>query len=221
MSDAAAPASAVTAAGFPRLHVLTPSDQGPDDLRLVDAALAAGAPAIQVRVKDATDRVHLEVVRAVVARCRAAGAWSIVNDRVDLALVAGADAVHLGAHDLPVADARALAGDRLRIGGTARDPAQARALVAAGADYLGVGPTFATRTKDGLPDPLGVAGVAAVVEAVEVPVVAIAGITLERLAEVLASGADGVAVVGAVTQASDPGQATRDLLDALRRHGRP
>lgn len=207
--------AAWTAAGFPRLHVLTPTDQGVEDLRVVDAALAAGAPAIQVRVKGASDRHHLDVARAVAARCREVGAWCIVNDRVDLALAADADAVHLGADDLPVAEARALAGDRLRIGGTARNPTQAAALVAAGADYLGVGPTYATSTKTGLPAPLGVAGVAAVVAAVEVPVIAIAGITIERITEVRTSGAAGVAVVGAVTDAIDPGVATAALLAAL------
>lgn len=200
---------------FPRLHVLTSARQGADDLRLVDAALNAGAPAIQIRVKDRTDRDHLDVVRAVVERCRAADAMSIVNDRVDLALVAGADAVHLGATDLPVADARRLAGRALVIGGTARDPATALRLVDEGADYLGVGPTYATATKEGLPDPIGLDGVRAVVDSVEIPVIAIAGITPPRIAEVLATGARGVAVVGAIADAPDPGAATRELLSLL------
>jgi thiamine-phosphate pyrophosphorylase len=200
---------------IPRLHVLTDATIGLDDLRIVDAALAGGAPVIQVRVKDRTTRAHLEVVRAIVARCRAAGVSSIVNDRVDIALSAGADGVHLGLDDLPIADARALAGERLFIGGTARDPDTARALVAAGADYLGVGPTFATRTKDGLPDPLGPAGVAAVVDAVEVPVIAIAGIDASRVPAVLATGAHGIAVTAAVTAAEDPAAAVRELLGLL------
>lgn len=203
---------------IPRLHVLTSADQGADDLRVVDAVLHAGAPAIQVRVKGRTDRDHLRTIRAVAARCRAAGAMCIVNDRVDLALAAHADGVHLGLTDLPVDAARALAGDRLLIGGTARDGATARRLAGQGADYLGVGPTFPTRTKDGLPDPIGPAGVAAVVDAVDVPVIAISGITAARVPEVLAVGAHGVAVVGAVADAPDPDTATRELLALLDRH---
>lgn len=199
----------------PRLHVLTDADQRAEDLRLVDVVLAAGAPAVQVRVKDRTDREHLGVARAVVERCRRAGAVCVVNDRVDIALAAGADAVHLGLDDLPVAEARRLAGDHLIVGGTARDPETARRLVDEGADYLGVGPTYATRTKDGLPEPLGPAGLARVAAAVEVPVIAIAGIDAGHVAEVLAAGAHGVAVVGAVTRAADPGAAVRELLALL------
>jgi thiamine-phosphate pyrophosphorylase len=200
---------------IPRLHVLTDATVGIDGLQVVDAALAGGAPLIQIRVKDRTTGDHLAIARAIVARCRTAGAVSIVNDRVDIALAAGADGVHLGLHDLPMADARALAGDRLFIGGTARDPATARLLVAEGADYLGVGPTFTTTTKDGLPDPLGPDGVAAVVEAVTVPVVAIAGIDASRVPAVLASGAHGVAVTAAVSAAPDPAAAVRELLGLL------
>lgn len=200
---------------LPRLHVLTDADQGLEDLTVVDAALAGGAPAIQVRVKERTDQEHLAIARTITARCHAAGAMCVVNDRVDVALAAGADAVHLGLTDLPIADARSLAGDRLLIGGTARDPQTAARLVADGADYLGVGPTFATRTKDGLPDPLGPEGVAAVVAAAEVPVIAIAGIDATRLPAVLATGAHGVAVVGAVTAAADPAAAVRELLARL------
>lgn len=200
---------------IPRLHVLTDATVGLGDLRTVDAALRAGAPVIQVRVKQRTTREHLDIARAIVMRCRAAGAVSIVNDRVDIALAAGADGVHLGLDDLPIDAARELAGDRLFIGGTARDPDTARALVAAGADYLGVGPTFATRTKDGLPGPLGPDGIAAVVAAVTVPVIAIAGIDASRVAAVRATGAHGVAVTAAVTAAPDPGAAVRELLGVL------
>jgi thiamine-phosphate pyrophosphorylase len=199
----------------PRLHVLTDPDGGRRSLATVDTALAAGAPCIQVRRKGACDRDHLAFATEVVTRCHAVGARCIVNDRVDLALASGADGVHLGADDLPVDLARDLAGSRLLVGGTARAPATAVALVRAGADYLGVGPVYATATKDGLPDPIGHDTLAAVVASVEVPVIAISGITAARVAEVLATGAHGVAVTGAVTGADDPGAATVALLDAL------
>jgi thiamine-phosphate pyrophosphorylase len=101
------------------------------------------------------------------------------------------------------------------VGGTAREPATARRLVDEGVNYLGVGPTFATSSKSGLPDPIGVEGVAAVVEAVEVPVIAISGITAAAVDQVMATGAWGVAVIGAIADAPDPHSATHDLMVAV------
>ncbi len=166
----------------------------------------AGAPVVQVRAKGGTDRELLDVRAGRSSLlCRAGRArLSIVNDRVDVALAAGADGTHLGADDLPVAAVRRIAGPDHLIGGTARDPVRAAELVAAGADYLGVGPAFATSTKDGLPDPLGPAGVGAVAAAVDVPVIAIGGVTVDRVPALLAAGAHGVAVVAAVSDAADP-----------------
>jgi len=198
-----------------RLQVLTDLDVPGDPLVAVDAALAAGAPVIQVRAKALTDRALFALAEAVVMRCRVAGATSLVDDRVDIALATGADGVHLGDEDLPVDVARRLLGHEAIIGATARDVAAGRARVAEGADYLGVGPTYVTSTKTGLPPALGPEAVGAVAKAVSVPVIAIAGITLERVPEVLAAGVHGLAVVGAVTRADDPGQATADLLAAI------
>lgn len=200
----------------PRLHVLT--DPAADDraLRTVEAALAGGVGAIQVRAKGLHDRDHLTFAEAVAVRCREAGATCIINDRVDIALASSADGVHLGADDLPIAVARDLVGDRLLVGGTARAPDTARLAVAAGADYLGCGPLYPTSTKDGLPDPIGLETLAAIVQAVDVPVIGIAGVTAERTAEVVATGAHGVAVTAAVNAAADPADATRRLLAQLR-----
>ncbi|MCZ2807011.1 thiamine phosphate synthase [Modestobacter sp. VKM Ac-2983] len=198
-----------------RLHVLTDADGGPGALAVVAAAVAAGAPVVQVRAKGCSDRVLHDFAHAVVELCRPAGTTVLVNDRVDVALAVGADGTHLGAGDLPLAAARRVAGPGHLLGGTARDPQQARQLVAEGADYLGVGPAFATTTKTGLPAPIGVAGVGAVATAVPVPVIAIGGVTAARVVELLAAGATGVAVVGAVTAAPDPGAATAELLRAL------
>lgn len=192
-----------------RLHVLV------DTVALAEAALAGGAPTLQVRVKHGDDRVRFAVVAAVVERCRSAGAACIVDDRADMAVAAGAHGVHVGATDLPVDAARRVVGPDLVVGATVRDPAAAARAVQLGADYLGVGPTYATATKDGLPGPLGPTGVGRVASAVGVPVVAIAGITSERVPEVLAAGAWGVAVIGAVSRAADPVAATRALLDAV------
>ncbi|MCW2580241.1 MAG: thiE2 [Blastococcus sp.] len=197
------------------LHVLTDARGGRRALEVVAAAVAAGAPVVQVRAKQCTDRDLYDFAIAVVAICRPAGVICLVNDRVDIALAVGASGTHLGATDLPVAAARRIAGPDHLIGGTARDPERARQLVAEGADYLGVGPAWPTTTKSGLPDPLGPAGIRAVAEAVDVPVVAIGGVTAERVPELLAAGAAGVAVVGAVAAATDPGAATRELLRVL------
>jgi thiamine-phosphate pyrophosphorylase len=198
-----------------RLHVLTDFDAPVDPLDVVDAALSAGAPVIQVRAKLLSDRELLPVAESILARCRAAGATCLIDDRIDVALAVGADGVHLGDEDLPVAVARQLLGPDAIVGATARNPDAARARVAEGADYLGVGPTYATTTKAGLPDPLGPGAVGLVAAAVDVPVIAISGITLDRVAEVLAAGVHGIAVVAAISRAIDPGQATADLLAAI------
>jgi thiamine-phosphate pyrophosphorylase len=114
-----------------------------------------------------------------------------------------------------VATIRRLVGPNLFVGGTARDPGTGRRLVEEGASYLGVGPTFATRSKSGLPEPIGVAGVRAVASAVSVPVIAIAGITAQSVDEVIEAGAWGVAVIGAISDAPDPHSATHEMVLAV------
>jgi thiamine-phosphate pyrophosphorylase len=202
-----APSGSAAAVG--RLHVLV------DSLGVAEAALEAGAPTLQVRLKTGTDRDHLRLATTIAERCRDAGATCLVNDRADLALAIGADGVHVGAEDMPVVVVRRLLGPDAIVGGTARDPDTARALVADGATYLGVGPTFVTRSKRGLPEPIGVEGVRAVARAVEVPVIAISGITPSLVDDVIAAGAYGVAVISAVADSPDPHIATHDLLMAV------
>jgi thiamine-phosphate pyrophosphorylase len=198
-----------------RLHVLTDARAGRDALGVAARAVEAGAPVVQLRVKGSTDRELYDLGTRLMAICTPSGAACIVNDRVDIALAIGAHGTHLGAGDLPVAAARRVAGPAHLIGGTAREPGHAARLVAEGADYLGVGPAYRTSTKDGLPAPLGPGGIGAVARAVAAPVIAIGGITTERVAGLLAAGAYGIAVVGAVSDAADPGPATKSLLAAL------
>ncbi|HEY0539030.1 MAG TPA: thiamine phosphate synthase [Actinoallomurus sp.] len=198
-----------------QLHVLTDARGGRAALAAVSAAVSAGAPVVQVRAKNCSDRVLHDFARAVMEICRPYGTTCLVNDRVDVALAVGAAGTHLGADDLPVAAVRRVAGPDHLIGGTARDPQRARELVAEGVDYLGVGPAYSTTTKSGLPDPLGPARIGAVASAVPVPVIAIGGVTAERVAELMAAGASGIAVVAAVSAAADPAAATRHLLRAL------
>ncbi|MFV2123032.1 thiamine phosphate synthase [Micromonospora sp. LOL_013] len=207
-----------------RLHLITDTRPGRDPLGVLRVALAAARAAdatadlvVQVRVEDdMSDREAYELTVRAVAECAAYQVTCLVNDRLHVALATGAAGAHVGAADLPVDAARRVLGPAAILGATARDPATGRAAVAAGATYLGVGPCYATGTKTGLPDPIGPAGLAAVAAAVDVPVVAIAGITVDRVPDLLAAGAHGVAVVGAIAAAADPGRATADLLAAVR-----
>jgi thiamine-phosphate pyrophosphorylase len=127
----------------------------------------------------------------------------------------GAGGVHVGDDDLPVEAARRLLGAGAVVGATARTASAARRAAAAGASYVGVGPCYPTSTKVVDAAVLGPAGFAPVADAVEIPVIAIAGVTAARVPELLAAGAYGVAVVGAVAGAPDPALATKELLDAL------
>jgi thiamine-phosphate pyrophosphorylase len=198
-----------------RLHVLTDARAGRDALHTATLAVQAGAPVVQLRVKGVTDRSLHDLGVRLMDVCVSHGATLIVNDRVDIALAIGAHGTHLGADDLPVAAARRVAGPAHIIGGTAREPLRAKQMVADGATYLGVGPACATSTKDGLPAPLGAAGIGAVASAVPVPVIAIGGVTAAQVAELLAAGAYGVAVVTEISDAPDPAEATRRLLREL------
>jgi thiamine-phosphate pyrophosphorylase len=199
-----------------RLHLLTDCRPGRDPVPVVRAALSAGVPVVQVRVPDRwSDRAAYELAAVVAGLCRAAGATCLVDDRLDVALAVGADGAHVGADDLPVVAARRILGPAAIVGGTARDPATARSAARDGASYLGVGPAYPTSTKAGLPEPLGPSGIRAVAGAVDIPVIAIGAVTAERIPELLAAGAYGVAVVSAVSDAADPAVATKQLLAAV------
>lgn len=207
--------TAATRWPIPRLHIVTDTRRGRDPLGDVRAALAAGTRAIQVRAKDATDREALALTRAVLALARPLGALVIVDDRVDVALLAAADGVHLGATDLPVREARTMTPLGFVIGATVRDAESAWAAEAAGATYLGAGPVHPTATKPGLPDPLGPSGIAAICAATRLPVIAIGGVTPPLVPDLLAAGAHGVAVVTALSEAADPAVAPAALMAAL------
>lgn len=207
-----------------RLHLITDTRPGCDPLSVLRAAIdgarsvsAVDQLVVQVRVEDeVADRAAYELAVQVGRLCADAGVPCLVNDRVHVALGVGAAGAHVGALDLPVEVARRVLGSRALLGATARTPEAAQAAVAAGADYLGVGPCYPTSTKDGLPDPIGPAGVRRVAAAVSAPVIAIGGVTAARVPELIAAGAYGVAVVGAVSAAADPARATAELLVAIR-----
>ena len=198
-----------------RLHVITDCRAGRDPLPVIRAALSAGAPVVQVRAKDLSDRAFYDLALRVREACDETGADCVIDDRPDIAVAVGAAGTHLGALDLPVTAARRVVGPDHLVGGTAREPVSGQALVDEGATYLGVGPAYETTSKDGLPSAIGAVGVGAVASAVDVPVIAIGGITVDRVPELIAAGAWGVAVISAVSDAADPAAATRGLLRAV------
>lgn len=179
---------------------------------IVRLAIDAGAPAIQLRDKEASARELLAVAEESRALTREAGALLFVNDRLDVALAAGADGVHLGDDDLPVAAARAVVPSGFLIGRSADTPEAARTAESDGADYVGCGTVYATGTKPDAGEVIGLEALDAVARSVRIPVVGIGGITVARSAELARTAASGVAVVGAVMGAEDPGGAVRGLL---------
>ena len=197
-----------------RLIVITDSELAAprEVVDVVGAALSAGAPAVQLRDKVLPPRDLLSLAHRLRADTHAADALFFVNDRLDVALAAGADGVHLGPDDLPVAAARRIVPPGFLIGHSADDPDAARRAVAAGTDYIGCGAVFATRTKADAGAAIGVRRFGEVARCVDVPVVAIGGVTVHSARQVFAAGAAGCAVVGAVMGARDPDRAVRGFL---------
>jgi thiamine-phosphate pyrophosphorylase len=181
--------------------------------RLANALLDGGARILQLRMKGATAAAMLAVVDELRLLCKKREATLVINDRLDVALAGGADGVHLGQDDLPLAAARRLA-PRLLIGISTHDEAQARAALDGGADYIGFGPCFPTTTKAN-PDPVvGLERLAGVC-ALGAPVVAIGGITLEHVDEVARAGARAAALISAVNRAPDVAAAARRVAAAF------
>jgi len=179
------------------------------------AALAAGIRIVQVREKGGTARRSFEVAQALRGVTRRRRALLLVNDRLDLALAAEADGVHLGQDDLPVATARAILGPDALIGLSITDPAQLDAPDVREADYLGVGAVFPTSSKTDARR-TGLELLAAARAAVDLPIVAIGGITVGNAAAAVRAGADVLAVISAITASPDPGLAARRLLEVVR-----
>jgi thiamine-phosphate diphosphorylase len=205
-----------------RLALIVISDpdcgEGRDLVEVVRAALAGGAPMIQLRAKDASAREMAGLARRLLVETRAAGALFFVNDRVDVALAALADGAHIGADDLPLEAARAIVPPGFLLGRSVDSPAEAAAAARAGADYLGVGPVFATGSKADAGPVVGLEGVRAACEAAgDLPVVGIGGIDAGNAAAVAEAGAAGVAVISAVMRAPDPRAAVERLLEGVRR----
>jgi len=196
------------------LYIITGAypELGRSHIDIARAALEGGADAIQLRAKDLGGRDMLELslrIREMVDKS-GRGCLFVVNDRVDVALAAGADGVHLGQDDLPAVEARTLIAEDIILGISAMTPEMAEKAQAEGADYLGVGPAFPTPTKPDAGIVIGVEGIRNIKQAVDVPVVAIGGINQDNAGQVMEAGVDGIAVISAVATAEN-------MLDAVLR----
>ncbi len=197
--------------------------RGRATIEVVREAVAGGATCVQLREKACGAREFLEEARALRAATRELGVALIVNDRVDVALAVGADGVHLGQRDMPIADARRLGPPGWIIGVSAESVEDAVRAEREGADYIGVSPVFATSTKADHAPPLGLEGLRAIRAAVGIPLVAIGGLHAGNARAVVRAGADGVAVVSAVVSADSPRAAAEELrreIDAAREAAR-
>ena len=198
-----------------QLHLVTEPRKRVDDLiRAVALAVEGGADWVQLRDKAASAASLFAQAKQLQTVVREHGARLAINDRLDVALAVGADAVHLAGQSLPVREAVALAQGRLLIGRSVHSLEEALAATADGADYVTFGHVFPTSTHPGVP-PRGLAELHAIVEALDVPVVAIGGITTDNLDQVLATGCGGVAVISAILSSPDPCDAAARLRQAL------
>ena len=196
-----------------RLYAVTDRAWAADEdalLRQIGEAIDGGATIVQLREKHLDEGDFLREAARFVALCRRKGAISIINDNVEIAAQTGADGVHVGQEDLEAGRARALLGPDRIIGVSAHNVEEALAAQAAGANYLGTGAAFVTGTKTDA-KPISRETIRAVTAAVDIPVVAIGGISAGNILKLSGSGVDGVAVVSAIFGAEDPGRATAEL----------
>lgn len=190
--------------------------------------ISSSATLVQLRDKHGSTRAMVEEARALQAVLEPKGIPLLINDRVDVALAAEADGVHIGQDDMAPADARLLLGRRAIIGLSVKTVDQARAAPLDLLDYVAIGGVYGTTSKDNTATPIGVAGLRAIVQAVrarepDYPICAIAGINATNAADVIGAGVDGVAVISALSLATDPGKAAQDLRaivdNALKQRG--
>jgi thiamine-phosphate pyrophosphorylase len=200
---------------LPRIHLVTDGQHTSATFDIVNAAVRSGFEAVQIRAKHLTDRELLEYTEKIIEQVAPSHAKVIVHDRVDIAVAAGADGVLLDRDDVSIHTARQLATDEgFLIGSTCRIADHARRALEEGADYVAVGPLFPTATVTGSSEPVGWD---VLHESAEVlPVIAAGGIDGDRVQQVIAAGAYGVAVYGAVANAADPGEAAAEIVRAVR-----
>lgn len=213
-----------------RLYALIdPAVAGGRSLGEIARLIAGSATLVQLRDKHGSTRQLVEEARELTMVLAPLDIPLLINDRVDVALAAEADGVHIGQDDMSPADARLLLGRTAIIGLSIKTVEQAKAAPLEFLDYVGVGGVYATTSKDATSPPIGLSGLGAIVQAIRArdpkfPICGIAGINQSNAADVIAQGADGVAVISALSLAADPTVAARDLLSevdgALARRGR-
>lgn len=179
---------------------------------MLQGLLSGGARIVQLRVKDLSADESLKLAREACELCRQSGCLFIVNDRVDIALAAQADGVHLGQEDLPLYIARKLMGGERIIGISTHDLAQAREAEQGGADYIGFGPIFGTQTKETGYSARGLTMLREIRKAVTIPIVAIGGITEQNVVQVWQAGADAAAIISDLMGAEDVAGKVRKIL---------
>ena len=183
---------------------------------IVDAVLAGGAKAIQLREKDLSTRALYELIERLLPIVHGRGACLLINDRVDLALALPIDGVHLSRTSLPPAETRALLGPARLIGVSCHSLEEAIGAETGGANFIVFGPLFPTPSKAAYGPPVGLARLREVRRQVRLPIMGIGGITASNTASVIAAGADGAAVISAVMTADDPVDAVSALLQIIR-----
>lgn len=203
-----------------RLQYITPYGSGDELLAGAESALAGGCRWVQLRMKDSTTADILSTSRRMASLCRSYGAVFVLDDRVDLVVQSGADGVHLGQNDMPVAQARGLLGAGYIIGATANNAVHIEAACETGADYIGLGPYRFTTTKKNLSPTLGLEGYADVISKVRgkglnVPIVAIGGLDEDDIEPLRRVGVDGYAISGAIAKAANRTEKTRRILGII------
>ncbi|MFA0624044.1 thiamine phosphate synthase [Vibrio breoganii] len=199
------------------LYFVTDDQQDIETLcSVVKQAIAGGVTMVQIREKHGDVRAFIERARAVKSVMRGSGVPLIINDRVDVALAVDACGVHLGQSDMPVADARRLLGDDKLLGLSVESEEQLLEAQSFAVDYLGISAIFATPTKTNTVKHWGTEGLSKAVELSKLPLVAIGGINDSNIKSVVDTGVDGIALVSAISAASDPTQASKDLLNKMR-----
>lgn len=186
----------------------------------VKIALEGGCKWVQLRIKDATDAEVLPIAVEAQKLCREAGATFIIDDRVELVKQIGADGVHLGLGDMPIAEARKILGEKFIIGGTANTFENVKAHYQASANYVGCGPFRFTTTKKKLSPVLGLEGYRSIVskmkeQGINIPIVAIGGITAADIAPIMQTGVTGIALSGTVLRAENPVAEMRRIIELI------
>ena len=176
---------------------------------------------VQLRMKDASDDEVRPIAYKVKEWCKIMNVTFIIDDRVELVKEVGADGVHLGKNDMPIAEARKILGDDFIIGGTANTFEDMKAHYEAGADYIGCGPFRFTTTKEKLSPILGLEGYREIIqkmkaENIDIPIVAIGGITKEDIPEIMKTGVNGIALSGCILNAKDPAAETHDIMEMMK-----